>query len=82
MLPVSTPTRCFNSLRAVGLEVTLALCGLLEDLLVHSRTVGAVGSRGVPVKSPYPSAVVSILGDSVASPINVFPAGIDFYLCK
>ena len=34
--------------RAVGLEVTLASKGPLEDLLVRSRGVGALSSRGVP----------------------------------
>ena len=53
--------------RAVGLEYTFATNGLLEDLTVRSRELGAVGLCGEPGRSPYPSAVGSIIGDSVAS---------------
>ena len=52
---------------AVSLEVAFASNGLLEGLLVRSRGLGALGSRGGPGRSPYPSAVGSFLGDSVAS---------------
>ena len=53
--------------RGVGLEVTLISYGLVEDLLVRSRGVGAVNARGVTGNSHFPSLVGSIRGDSIAS---------------
>ena len=56
--------------RAVGLEVYLALYGMLEDLLMKAR----LGGVGQPVTSPFPAARShspnvngSTMGDSVAS---------------
>ena len=50
-----------------GLEVTLASDELLEDLLVRSRGVGAVSSRGEPGRFHFPSFVASTSLDSVSS---------------
>ena len=59
--------------RAVGLEVSLASYGMLEDLLLKAR-VGAgnqpVGSRRALWRSLFPSVAGSSWGDSVASRTN------------
>ena len=51
---------------SVGFEVEFAYHELLEDLLVPSRGICAIGLRGGPGRSPCPSALCSILNDSVA----------------
>ena len=48
--------------RAVSPEVTLAPYGLLEDLLVWSHGISAVGSRGLPGRSVFPSFMGSTRG--------------------
>ena len=56
--------------RAVGLEVSLAWYGMLEDLLMKARVGGGnhiVGSRHYIGKSPFLSVAGSSWGDSVAS---------------
>ena len=78
-LDPSHPTTSFSAdqmiqfARAVGLEVSLASYGMLEDLLLKARIGGvgpAVGSRHSVGKSPFPSVAVSSWGDSVASRTN------------
>ena len=59
--------------RAVGLEVSLASYGMLEDLLLKARIGGvgpAVGLRHSVGKSPFPSVAGSSWGESVASMTN------------
>ena len=56
--------------RAVGLEVSLASNGMLEDLLLKARVGGGdqpVGSRHSIGRSPFPSVAGSSWGDSIAS---------------
>ena len=53
--------------RAESLELTLASFGHLEELYFRNRGAGAAGQRGPPGRSPFPSFVSSVLGDSVAS---------------
>ena len=50
-----------------GLEITLPLFKLLEDLLVRSRGVGADCLCKPPARSPFSSAVGFTFGDSVVS---------------
>ena len=50
---------------SINFEVTLASCGLFADLLAL-RGLGALSLPGGPRRSPCPSAVGSLLGDSVA----------------
>ena len=59
--------------RAVGLEVSLASYGMLEDSLPKARVGGRdqlVGSRHSIGRSPFPSVAGSSWGDSVASRTN------------
>ena len=59
--------------RAVGLEVSLASYGMLEDLLLKARVGGGVqpvGSRHSIGRSPFPSVGGSSWGDSIASRTN------------
>ena len=59
--------------RAVGLEVSLASYGMLEDLLLKARIGGvgpAVGSRHSVGRSPFPSVAGSSWGESVGSRTN------------
>ena len=59
--------------RAVGLEVSLASYGILEDMLVKARVGGGVqpaGSRHSIGRSPFPSVAGSSWGDSIASRTN------------
>jgi len=59
--------------RAVGLEVSLASYGMLEDLLLKARIGGVdppVGSRHSIGRSPFPSVAGSGWGESVASRTN------------
>ena len=59
--------------RAVGLEVSLASYGMLEDLLLKARVGGGVqliGLRHSIGKSPFPSVAGSSWGDSIASRTN------------
>ena len=56
--------------RAVGLEVSLASYGMLEDLLLKAGGGGgfqSVGSRHSVGRSPFPSVAGSSWGDSIAS---------------
>ena len=53
--------------RAVALEVTFASYGLLEELLMHARSFGALGARGQLGRSPFRSIIGSAVGTSVAS---------------
>ena len=67
------PTTCFRFARAVGLEVSLASFGMLEDLLLKARVGGGdqpVGSRHSIGRSPFPSVAGFSWGDSVASRTN------------
>ena len=75
----SHPTTSFSAdqmiqfARAVGLEVSLASYGMLEDLLPKARVGGGVqpvGSRNSIGRSPFPSVVGSSWGDSIASKTN------------
>ena len=52
---------------AVGLEVTLAFYGLLEDLLFLARGAGTLGGRGETGRSRFPSLIGSAKADSVES---------------
>ena len=57
----------------MGLEVSLASYGMLEDLLLKTRVVGGdpvVGSRHSVGITPFPSAGGSSWGDSTASRTN------------
>ena len=74
-LDPSHPTTSFSAdqmiqfARAVGLEVYLALYGMLEDLLLKAMVGGGVqpvGSRHSIGRSPFPSVAGSSWGDSVA----------------
>ena len=59
--------------RAVGLEVSLASYGMLEDLLLKARVGGGdlpVGSRHSVASSLFPSVAGSSWGDSIASRTN------------
>ena len=59
--------------RAVGLEASLASCGMLEDLLLKARGGGgfqSVGSHHSIGKSLFPSVAGSSWGDSIASRTN------------
>ena len=59
--------------RAVGLEVSLASYGMLEDMLLKARVGGGVqpvGSRHSIGRSPFPSVAGSSWGDSIASRTN------------
>ena len=78
-LDPSHPTTSFSAdrmiqfARAVGLEVSLASFGLLEDLLLKARVGGGVqpvGSRHSIGRSPFPSVAGSSSGDSIASRTN------------
>ena len=78
-LDPSHPTTSFSAdqmiqfARAVGLEVSLASYGMLEDLLLKARVGGGVqpvGSRHSVGKSPFPSVAGSSWGDSIASKTN------------
>ena len=78
-LDPSHPTTSFSAdqmiqfARAVGLEVSLASYGMLEDLLLKARVGGGVqpvGSRHSIGRSPFPSVAGSSWGDSIASPTN------------
>ena len=56
--------------RAVGLEVSLASYGMLEDILLKARVDGgdqSLGSRHSIGRSPFLSVAGSCWGDSVAS---------------
>ena len=53
--------------RTVGLEVSLASYGLLEDFQLRARSVRNLGFRGQPGRSLFPSVIGSAVGDSVAS---------------
>ena len=53
--------------RAVGLKVTLASYGLLEDLLLRSWGVSGLGVREQRRRSSFPSLFGSTAADSVAS---------------
>ena len=75
-LDPSHPTTSFSAdqmiqfARAVGLEVSLASYGMLEDLLLKARVVGGVqpvGSRHSIGRSPFPGVAGSSWGDSIAS---------------
>ena len=75
----SHPTTSFSAdrmiqfARAVGLEVSLASYGMLEDLLLKARGGGgfqSVGSRHSIGRSPFPSIAGSSWGDSIASKTN------------
>ena len=72
----SHPTNSFSAdqmiqfARAVGLEVSLASYGMLEDLLLKTRVGGGdqpVGWRFSIGKSPFPSVAGSSWGDSIVS---------------
>ena len=78
-LDPSHPTTSFSAdqriqvARAVGLEVSLASYGMLEDLLLKARVGGGVqpvGSRHSIGRSPFPSVAGSSWGDSIASRTN------------
>ena len=78
-LDPSHPTTSFSAdqmiqfARAVGLEVSLASYGMLEDLLLKARGGGgfqSVGSRHSIGRSPFPSVAGSSWGDSIASKTN------------
>ena len=78
-LDPSHPTTSFSAdqmiqfARAVGLEVSLASYGMLEDLLLKARGGGgiqSVGSRHSIGRSPFPSVAGSSWGDSIASRTN------------
>ena len=78
-LDPSHPTTSFSAdqmiqfARAVGLEVSLASYGMLEDLLLKARVGGGVqpvGSRNSIGRSPFPSVAGSSWGDSIASKTN------------
>ena len=78
-LDPSHPTTSFSAdqmiqfARAVGLEVSLASYGILEDLLLKARGGGgfqSVGSRHSIGRSPFPSVAGSSRGDSIASRTN------------
>ena len=78
-LDPSHPTTSFSAdqmiqfARAVGLEVSLASYGMLEDLLLKARGGGgrqSVGSRHSIGSSPFPSVAGSSWGDSIASKTN------------
>ena len=59
--------------RALGLEVSLASYGMLEDLLLKARVGGGVQpveSRHSIGTSPFPSVAGSSWGDSIASRSN------------
>ena len=59
--------------RAVGLEVSLASYGMLEDLLLKARVDDGVqpsGSRHSLGRSSFPSVAGSSWGDSIASRTN------------
>ena len=75
-LDPSHPTTSFSAdqmiqfARAVGMEVSLASNSMLEDLLLKARGDSGghpVTSHYLAGKSPFPSAVGSLLGNSVAS---------------
>ena len=75
----SHPTTSFSAdqmiqfARAVGLEVSLASYGVLEDLLLKTSVGGGVqpvGSRHSIGRSPFPSVGGSSWGDSIASRTN------------
>ena len=53
--------------RAFGPDVTQVYSGLFEDVFVRSRGVSNLGLLGRPGRSPFPSAFVSTLVESVAS---------------
>ena len=54
--------------RAVGLEVSLASFGMLEDLLVKANLIGRLGGGGkASSKSTFSSYAGTSVGDSVAS---------------
>ena len=78
-LDPSHPTTSFSAdqmiqfARAVGLEVSPASYGMLEDLLLKARGGGgfqSVGSRHSIGRSPFPSVAGSSWGDSIASRTN------------
>ena len=78
-LDPSRPTTSFSAdqmiqfARAVGLEVSLASYGMLEDLLLKARGGGgfqSVGSRHSIGRSPFSSVAGSGWGDSIASKTN------------
>ena len=78
-LDPSHPTTSFSAdqmiqfARAVGLEVSLASYGMLEDLLLKARVGGGVqpvGSRHSIGRSPFRSVAGSSWGDSFASRTN------------
>ena len=78
-LDPSHPTTSFSTdqmihfARAVGLEVSLASYGMLEDLLLKARVGGGVqpvGSRHSIGRSPFLSVAGSSWGDSIASRTN------------
>ena len=50
----------------VVLDVNLASYGLLEDLLLRSRSTGNLDLRGQPGHSAFANVVVFVRGDSVA----------------
>ena len=75
-LDPSHPTTSFSAdqmiqfARGVGLEVSLASHGMLEDLLLKVRVGGGVqpvGPRHSVGRSPFPSVAGSSWGDSIAS---------------
>ena len=75
-LDPSHPTTKFSAdqmiqfARAVGLEVSLASYGMLEDLLLKARVGGGVqpvGSRNSIGRSLFPSVARASWGDSIAS---------------
>ena len=75
----SHPTTSFSAdqmiqfARAVGLKVSLASYGMLEDLLLKARVGGGVqpvGSRNSIGRSPFPSVAGPSWGDSIASKTN------------
>ena len=78
-LDPSHPTTSFSAdqmiqfARAVGLEVSLASYGMLEDMLLKARVGGGVqpvGSSNSIGRSPFPSVAGSSWGDSIASKTN------------
>ena len=58
--------------RAIGLEVTLASYGLLEDFLLRARNFGNLGVRGQPGSSPPRGFVGSAVGDRMVSQSRYF----------
>ena len=54
--------------RAVGLELSLASFGMLEDLLLKAKLIGRIGGGGrASSRSAFSSCALTSIGDSVAS---------------